>query len=601
MTARASSNILERLTADPTLGDGTTPGKPPELGLCGDGGSDKGLEARGIIPVSDCCETTDMDTAITHGVDLDRSLDDSGQANDNRVNTMVDSNLANVTRTGDEGKVTSHKQISSIETTGVLDVSLTNASFRDKVVGKSMTASVVSEIPELDILIGDDDVRLGVEDGTPTIDFSDRLHHLIDKKLASSIVVRLLGRSIGYYALLSHIKALWRPIGEIALIDLDNDYFLVRFAKEEDCSRVLMGVIGLYTTVTLQFSLGARVSLLNEIIHKKLSYGLIYRVCRINIIPRAFLLDPKFNRFLRCIIRLHDLDVVAFMETHVSGRQADKIIRRHGFAYSFWVEATCFSGGIWLLWKDNLRIDVLVVSNQFIHTRCVESESGFGSHITFVYASPTVRLRNLLWDQLEALSHGKDYLWLLGGDFNAILNSSERMGGSDKMDGVCRRFGEFLLQAQLMDLGFQGPSFTWKRGLLHQRLDKCLANVVWQNTWPDSFVLHLARMGSNHRPVLLSNVVRHTRQNSTSFKYLATWQSETSFGDMLRTIWNDNNSLLANVTSFQEQARIWNKDMFGHIGQWKRRLLARIEGVEKALESSNRHQLVELELELKRS
>ncbi|KAL4367762.1 hypothetical protein GQ457_05G027470 [Hibiscus cannabinus] len=87
----------------------------------------------------------------------------------------------------------------------------------------------------------------------PTIDFSDRLHQLIDKKLKNSVVVRLLGRSIGYSALLSRIKVLWRPVGEISLVDLDNDYFLVRFAKEKDCLKVLTGgpwvVYGCYLTV----------------------------------------------------------------------------------------------------------------------------------------------------------------------------------------------------------------------------------------------------------------------------------------------------------------------------------------------------------------
>ncbi|KAK8481227.1 hypothetical protein V6N12_059843 [Hibiscus sabdariffa] len=145
-------------TAVPRLGDGTSPGKPPELGLCGDGDLDKGLVARESIPVSDCYETTAMDTALTHGVDLDGNMDDSDMVNNNRTATMIDSELANVTKSGDEGKVTEPKQINSTEAFGVSEVDLAKMSFRDIGVGKSMTASVVSEIPELDILIGDDDV-----------------------------------------------------------------------------------------------------------------------------------------------------------------------------------------------------------------------------------------------------------------------------------------------------------------------------------------------------------------------------------------------------------------------------------------------------------
>ncbi|KAL4303172.1 hypothetical protein GQ457_10G004290 [Hibiscus cannabinus] len=46
---------------------------------------------------------------------------------------------------------------------------------------------------------------------------------------------------------------MWNPLGEIQLIDLDNEYFLVRFAKEEDYVHVLTGepwvVYGSYLTV----------------------------------------------------------------------------------------------------------------------------------------------------------------------------------------------------------------------------------------------------------------------------------------------------------------------------------------------------------------
>ncbi|KAK9007334.1 hypothetical protein V6N11_051162 [Hibiscus sabdariffa] len=109
-------------TAVPRLGDGTSPGKPPELGLCGDGDLDKGLVARESIPVSDCYETTAMDTALTHGVDLDGNMDDSDMVNNNRTATMIDSELANVTKSGDEGKVTEPKQINSTEAFGVSEV-----------------------------------------------------------------------------------------------------------------------------------------------------------------------------------------------------------------------------------------------------------------------------------------------------------------------------------------------------------------------------------------------------------------------------------------------------------------------------------------------
>ncbi|XP_039049545.1 uncharacterized protein LOC120190550 [Hibiscus syriacus] len=42
-------------------------------------------------------------------------------------------------------------------------------------------------------------------------------------------------------ALVNRIQSLWNPAGKPLVVDLENDYFLVRFKNEEDYSRVLMG------------------------------------------------------------------------------------------------------------------------------------------------------------------------------------------------------------------------------------------------------------------------------------------------------------------------------------------------------------------------
>ncbi|KAL4281503.1 hypothetical protein GQ457_03G006040 [Hibiscus cannabinus] len=79
-------------------------------------------------------------------------------------------------------------------------------------------------ISELDVEINDEDVQISSSDGTLEINFSARLHVLVDEKWSKSVIVRLLGRFIDYTALLNRIRALWNPCGEIVMIDLDNGY-----------------------------------------------------------------------------------------------------------------------------------------------------------------------------------------------------------------------------------------------------------------------------------------------------------------------------------------------------------------------------------------
>ncbi|KAL4303954.1 hypothetical protein GQ457_10G016280 [Hibiscus cannabinus] len=73
----------------------------------------------------------------------------------------------------------------------------------------------------------------------PSIQFSNRVHDQIDHNLRNALIIRLLGRTIGYNVLLSRIHALWKPVGSLQLIDIENNYFIVRFSAESDYSRVL--------------------------------------------------------------------------------------------------------------------------------------------------------------------------------------------------------------------------------------------------------------------------------------------------------------------------------------------------------------------------
>lgn len=48
------------------------------------------------------------------------------------------------------------------------------------------------------------------------------------------MIVRLLGRKIGYKALELRLKQMWVRNGVINIIDIGNDYFLVPFSHEDD-------------------------------------------------------------------------------------------------------------------------------------------------------------------------------------------------------------------------------------------------------------------------------------------------------------------------------------------------------------------------------
>ncbi|KAL4363347.1 hypothetical protein GQ457_04G016640 [Hibiscus cannabinus] len=90
-----------------------------------------------------------------------------------------------------------------------------------------------------DVEVLDEDCIIENSGAFPIIRFSDRVHDQLDRSMQNVIIIRLLGQTIRYGALLNRLHALWHPLGGIQLIDLENNYYLVRFENGRDYTHVL--------------------------------------------------------------------------------------------------------------------------------------------------------------------------------------------------------------------------------------------------------------------------------------------------------------------------------------------------------------------------
>ncbi|KAI9098006.1 hypothetical protein K1719_025777 [Acacia pycnantha] len=117
------------------------------------------------------------------------------------------------------------------------DDSITDApkipSFKDKLLNHS-------EEEDEDIVLNQGDVSIGLNGKVPTVDFASHVIDTLNKKMRLSVVVKLLGRKIGYRYLRSQLQSLWKPSGQIKLIDLNDDCFLVRFQEDLDYQNALL-------------------------------------------------------------------------------------------------------------------------------------------------------------------------------------------------------------------------------------------------------------------------------------------------------------------------------------------------------------------------
>lgn len=73
----------------------------------------------------------------------------------------------------------------------------------------------------------------------PSLVLSAKEEQRIKKPWMDGVIVKLLGRKIGFKALETRLKQLWVQQGIMSIIDQNNDFFLVTFSHEDDLNHAL--------------------------------------------------------------------------------------------------------------------------------------------------------------------------------------------------------------------------------------------------------------------------------------------------------------------------------------------------------------------------
>ncbi|XP_038977767.1 uncharacterized protein LOC120108255 [Phoenix dactylifera] len=191
-----------------------------------------------------------------------------------------------------------------------------------------------------------------------------------------------------------------------------------------------------------------------------------------------------------------------------------------------------------------------------------------------VYASTDYRTRRILWRELTCLlSQGVPTLVV--GDFNCILCPDDKRGGRAYSDSVDRReFREFMGRNGLVDLGFSGPRFTWcnnqqGQARVWERIDRAIASADWIQRFPAYQVSHLARIASDHCPLLISTVSGSVHHSPFRFEKL--WLSYPQSWDVVREAWSASvrgdamQRVSRRLELTKRRLRRWNREVVGNI------------------------------------
>ncbi|XP_031101868.1 uncharacterized protein LOC116005772 [Ipomoea triloba] len=193
--------------------------------------------------------------------------------------------------------------------------------------------------------------------------------------------------------------------------------------------------------------------------------------------------SSNFLRAAKWLKSKHHPDILYLVETKMFGHNADFVCTKFGFDKWARVEALGFSGGIWILWTDVLTIEVLNSHPQFVHLNITEASGRRNK----------VRVSNP---------------WLIAGDFNAIVNEDECSNPENQGSHRNGDFRDWIFSEALIDLGYSGTKFTWRRGreegtFKGARLDRALCSMDWLDQMKDTKVYHLTAFGSDHYPIMI--------------------------------------------------------------------------------------------------
>ncbi|CAN1749239.1 hypothetical protein LINPERHAP1_LOCUS3639 [Linum perenne] len=87
--------------------------------------------------------------------------------------------------------------------------------------------------------VGENDIISSVDNGFRSLQISETLKTKLCKPWTNSVIIRLMGKTIGYSYLCHRLKAMWRPLGSMHIVDIDRDCFIVKFSNEQDYFKAL--------------------------------------------------------------------------------------------------------------------------------------------------------------------------------------------------------------------------------------------------------------------------------------------------------------------------------------------------------------------------
>lgn len=158
---------------------------------------------------------------------------------------------------------------------------------------------------------------------------------------------------------------------------------------------------------------------------------------------------------LKDILQKHQPRILFLCETKLKYGRMMSTGKRLGLYNCFVVGKSCMGGGLAMLWKDDLDLEIASYSNHHIDA-IVREVDGKQWRCTGIYGHPEVGQKRHTWTLLKRLAGLFTYPWICFGDFNEILNPNEKISGNDRNLNMVDEFREAVRECKLANIECRG-------------------------------------------------------------------------------------------------------------------------------------------------
>jgi hypothetical protein len=166
------------------------------------------------------------------------------------------------------------------------------------------------------------------------------------------------------------------------------------------------------------------------------------------------------------------------------------------------------SGGLWLIWNDNIDLNIVDHNHHFIFALCTNKISLKHYGLICIYGDPHHRTTSVIWDSvLNFVVQNNNLPMFCMRDLNEIMHANEKSGPTTVDVSRINDFCMYVKQCNFIDLGYNGLAYTWTDKCFssvptYERLDRCLATAKWCLSFPSTTIYHLPIMYNDHTPIL---------------------------------------------------------------------------------------------------